>query len=112
MADRSNMQSDGGQAYVTIAAGTLAETVAVTGAGRICRIHATTNGTASLAVWDSSTTSGAATAVQLVATTATFAVGTSITVNVPFINGILPKQITNTPGVCITYTRDVPRGAT
>ena len=110
MADSSLMQSDGGQAYVTIAAGTKAETPIVTGSGRLCRIHGTTVGTASLAVWDSSTTTGAATAVQIVATTASFTPGLTVDLGVPFAYGLLPKQVTNTPGVCITYTADKVSG--
>jgi hypothetical protein len=111
MADLSRMDSDGGQNHVTVAAGTLAETVAVTGGGRLCYVFGLTSGTASLAIWDSNTTTGASTAVQIVATTAAFTPGTQISVQVPFKYGLLPKQITNTPGCCLTYTTTAPYGA-
>lgn len=110
MADKSLIQSDGGQAYVTIAAGTKAETVAVTGPGRLTRVWGVTNGTASLAVYDSNTTTGASTATLIYATTATFGPGTVVNVQVPYVYGLLPKQITNTPGVCLGYNTDNPGG--
>lgn len=110
MADKSQMQSDGGQYAVAVAAGTLAETVAYTGAGRLCRVTCLTAGTASLAIYDSNTTTGATSAVLLCVTTAALNPGDQISPQLVFQYGLLPKQVTNTPGVALNYTKDTAYG--
>lgn len=110
MADKSIIQTGGGQYAVNVAAGTLVNTTAVTGPGRLCRVSITTVGSVDLQLWDSVTSTGATTAILLGSVTGAAAVGAVVTLDVPIVAGIMPLQITNTPGVCISYTKDTPYG--
>jgi len=112
MADKSLIETDGGQAAVAVAAGTAADAVLTgsTGGGRLCRVHCTTAGTVALQIFDSITTSGDAAAVLLYQTTAALNPGDTVNVQVPFANGLMPKCITNTPGVVVTFAKDTALG--
>lgn len=112
MADKAQQQSDGGQNSVVLAAGTAADAVLTgsTGGGRLCKVHCTTAGTVTLQIFDSITTSGDPAAVLLYQTTAAMNPGDTANVNFPFVNGLIPKAITNTPGVVITFAKDTAYG--
>ena len=112
MADKALMETEGGQNAVAVAAGTAADAVlsGTTGGGRLCKVHCVTAGTVSLQIFDSITTSGDPAAVLLYQTTAALNPGDTVSVQVPYSNGIIPKCITNTPGVVVTFSKDTVYG--
>lgn len=110
MADKSIIQTDGGQYTVNVAAGTLVNTLVFTGPGRICRVAITTLGSVDLQLWDSATTTGAAGAILVGNVTGAAAVGTILSLQIPVTTGILPLQVTNTPGVALSYVKDTTYG--
>jgi hypothetical protein len=110
VADKSIIQTSGGQYSVQVAAGTLVNTPAYIGGGRICRASITTLGSVDLQLWDSATTTGAAGATLVGNITGAAPVGTVIDLQIPVTTGILPLQITNTPGLALSYSKDTVYG--
>lgn len=110
MADKSQMQSNGGQQTFIVAAGTGADVAASTQAGRLCKLYITTTGSAQTLIYDSATTTGAAGAVLIYASSAALAAGDVVDLQIPVSTGIVPKRVTNTAGFALGYTVDRVQG--
>lgn len=103
--------STGGQITTAITANA-GDQVLYTGPGRLCSVVIVTGGTTFTRFWDSSTTSGAATAVQIFCTaqTTTSSTGARTDVQMPFANGLLMQNLAAASNVVITYNKNTPLG--
>lgn len=101
MADLSVPQNTGGQFTGQFTSGNV-ETLIYTGAGRLCKLHIITAGTAVLSVYDgTNSTTG-----TLIYTTITNDVtGTIKDVQLPIATGIVVKGTTGTAGAVVAYNK-------
>lgn len=107
MADKSQIQSVGGQYATAIATGTT-EVVVSTTAGRVNKLFYVADGTAALEIYDSSTTSTAGFLVY--ATLATTTKGSQVDLQIPVQTGIVIKRTTGTPTSSITFNKNQAYG--
>lgn len=112
MADKSFQLSTGGQACTTFTTSGSGDTVLSTSAGRLCSISILTGGITNIQFYDSSTTSGAATAkhVYTVARTTTGSTGKVFDLQIPLAYGLVVARAADAPGCVVTFTRDTTYG--
>ena len=113
MADKSQMTSQGGQYYASVAASAAGNSLInsvggqVSGPGRLCKLVTLTNDTAVLTLYDNTTGPGGNILFNTVVNTAT---ATIYNLDIPVANGIWAKGAANTPAVGISFTLDTPYG--
>ena len=102
MADRSIPQNVGGQ-YNAIFTGGEASTLIYTGAGRLCKIHVITAGTAVVTIYDGTQSTGGTMIYKTITNDVT---GTSKDIQIPVTTGIAIVGTTGSPGLCVCYNKD------
>ncbi len=105
MADRSKIQTDGGQKYTAVAAGTTAaDAVLSAKPGRINRVVVNTAGTDVLVLHDHATASGSGRAVW--SSPSTYALGAISVLDIPVANGIVALKANGSAAATVYFTED------
>jgi hypothetical protein len=112
MSDNIRNYSTGGQITTTFAGTGTGDLQLYTGPGRLCNVAIVTGGITFTRFYDSSTTSGAATAVQIFVTaqTTTSSTGAKTEVQMPFTNGLLVSQVASVAACVVTYNKNTTYG--
>lgn len=110
MADRILQNSNGGQFCAAVSAGTPGAGAVLTGAGRLCKVIMTAQGSASMGFYDAASATGTPIFVIPASGTATVTAGTVYDLQIPVTTGIYAGGAANTSQVTVTYSKDGQNG--